>query len=1186
MKLKELQLSGFKSFNDKTKISFPSGISAIVGPNGCGKSNIIDALKWVMGEQSSKQLRGKAMDDVIFAGTEALAPSKMAEVSLTLINNNGSCPEEYKHLPEITITRRFLRSGDRKYFINKKACRLKEIHNILMGSGMGARTYSIVQQGNVGAITEAGPEQRRIFIEEAAGITRYKSQKKEALGKMEATNQNLTRLKDIIKEVGSQLKGVKRQAEKAKNYQNYQNIIQKLDISLALNYYETHDRQIIKINDVLRNLKHKDIEQSSKLKKLNLAIEEIKRKRAKKNMQISELKTKKFNIQRKIDKTENNLNHAKNEIQRLVDEHRKLEITYKDQKKKNQHIDIEIESNEKENIHLNEKVHKIDKLLKDQEASSKDTKDELKNQNKILEDKKASLMEFLAQEARYKNIHKTASQNKESLENRLKKMTDQRAQARRQVTILEKKERSAGENLDLIKQKCKELKIEVKNLEHSLNKKSSALGEQLKIVQNLDLDRSKIKSRYSALKKMEDSCEWFKTGVRAVMEKKKDIPEILGLIVDFIEPHSHYEEALESALSECLQYVMVKDQNTCKKIIEYLKINNAGQCGFIPVTSLKNINNYDCLNKEKLLLNYISIKPEFEEVINVLLGNVMVTHDLNEAFELWNQNKGYAVVTQNGDKISKEGILTGGSKTEGIIVKKQEVRQLKEQLLKIEDEFKTKREQLKELESQVRDMEKKLQKIRMTYNTYQNNSTEAEKEQYRLTQDHKNAKRNLEFMSGEYERLACEKTDIKEEIFKYDKAVSEVRHEIVKAQEDISKTSKEISKVSNKAEEFQQKILDFKVQSTSLQAKLENSINTLRRLNTFKEDGIKQIDQKLKDIEQKKQSAALVKEKISKYEESLKIDHLDLKELTEKLAESEAESKAVSRSINQNDKSISEIQGQRESTLQKIRELELEQSQSQLKQENVYSKIKDSYDLDLSECLKNKDLYENEKSIEDMEKELADYRKKLVKLGSVNTDAIKEFEEHEKRYKFLTDEQADLLKAIRDLRKLILKIDRVIKNRFLDTFNKINDKLQEVFPELFNGGSANLILTDPDKPLETGVEFMVHPPGKRLTRLSLLSGGEKALSAIAFIFSIFLIKPTSFCVMDEIDAPLDEANVNRFTNLLKIIGKKSQIIMITHNKATMEFAEILFGVTMQQKGVSRIVSVNLEKSAEQNSSLN
>ncbi|CAN2044766.1 hypothetical protein GMMP1_1450008 [Candidatus Magnetomoraceae bacterium gMMP-1] len=483
-------------------------------------------------------------------------------------------------------------------------------------------------------------------------------------------------------------------------------------------------------------------------------------------------------------------------------------------------------------------------------------------------------------------------------------------------------------------------------------------------------------------------------------------------------------------------------------------------------------------------------------------------------------------------------------------------------------------------------MEKKLQKIRMTYNTYQNNSTEAEKEQYRLTQDHKNAKRNLEFMSGEYERLACEKTDIKEEIFKYDKAVSEVRHEIVKAQEDISKTSKEISKVSNKAEEFQQKILDFKVQSTSLQAKLENSINTLRRLNTFKEDGIKQIDQKLKDIEQKKQSAALVKEKISKYEESLKIDHLDLKELTEKLAESEAESKAVSRSINQNDKSISEIQGQRESTLQKIRELELEQSQSQLKQENVYSKIKDSYDLDLSECLKNKDLYENEKSIEDMEKELADYRKKLVKLGSVNTDAIKEFEEHEKRYKFLTDEQADLLKAIRDLRKLILKIDRVIKNRFLDTFNKINDKLQEVFPELFNGGSANLILTDPDKPLETGVEFMVHPPGKRLTRLSLLSGGEKALSAIAFIFSIFLIKPTSFCVMDEIDAPLDEANVNRFTNLLKIIGKKSQIIMITHNKATMEFAEILFGVTMQQKGVSRIVSVNLEKSAEQNSSLN
>jgi len=1179
MKLKQLQLNGFKSFSDKTKITFPIGVSAIVGPNGCGKSNILDALRWVMGEQSSKQLRGKAMEDVIFAGTDGRAPSNLAEVSLVLSNDDkGSCPEEYKNVSEIVITRRLTRNGDSSYFINKKSGRLRDIQNILMSSGMGARAYSIVQQNNVGAITEAGPDERRTFIEEAAGITKYKLQKKETLRKMDHTNQNLLRVKDIVNEVEKQMRGLKRQANKAEQYQNLQNRIFKLDVSCALLNSDNLEKKINETKDLLNRLKDQDVAQITRLKELHDAIEKIQTERMKKDNIISEQKARRFDTQRRIDKIENDLSHANDEVKRLTDELRDLEKTQIEIEEKNQNMSSEIQRLRQDAEDLNNEANELKSQYQDEEAERDATLSELENLNNKLNIKKASLMDYLAQEARYKNVQKNASQNKESLEIRIKRTSEEKIIAQNKVDENNKQLEKLEHHIQLLKERIEELELLVSDLRDQLDEKRNKLSQQIKKVQNFDINRSKIKSKYHTLKKMDDNLTWYKDGVKTIMARKRKDPGIIDILADIIQPYPLYEEAIEAALGEMLQYIIVKDHETGTNSANYLKEENAGRSGFIP---LKELIQKDCdkgdFENNKLLINYMTIKPEYEKMIYSLLGNVLYAYDLNEALSMWNKNKGFSVVTQKGELITSKGILIGGSKSEGIIAKKLEIKQLKEQLDTLEDELIAAKLAQQELENQTRDIEKDLQQYSQSLNTFRQNEIEAEKNIYKATEDLKHSNRNLEFISGEIKRLENEENEVKQELTESDEALKNISKDISNAQADITQVSKHIKETSNTLEDHQQRVVDLKLKATSIQTQLENSTNTLRRIKDFQNDSQSNLEKIKQSITQKSLKISACKKQIIELEEDLKVRKNELLELNNALSDNQDEFSEIAKQIKENDDTIKKIKDSRDDTQEKIRSLELEQSQRQLKLENIQSRIKERYDIELTEI---DDSFEKETELskENMEQELSECRKKISKIGAVNMDAIKEYEELDERFQFLDKEHNDLVTAMTDLDKVIKKINKISKERFVDTFNKINEKLNEVFPQLFQGGKANLVMTEPDKPLETGVEFMVHPPGKRLTRLSLLSGGEKALSAIAFIFSIFLIKPASFCIMDEIDAPLDEANVSRFNSLLKIIGEKSQIIIVTHNKGSMEFADMLFGVTMEEKGVSKIVSVNLTTS--------
>jgi chromosome segregation protein len=1204
MKLKKLEISGFKSFYDKASIDFPAGITAVVGPNGCGKSNLIDAMRWVMGEQSVKQMRGKSMEDVIFAGTNGKPPLGMAEVSLTLLNDNGSAPEELRDFTEISVTRRLYRSGESTYLLNKQPCRLKDIHNLFLGSGLGSRSYSVIQQGNIGVITEAGPEERRYFVEEAAGVTRYKQHKTDALRKIDITQQNLLRVADIIVEIKRQMDSLKRQARTAELFSKYQVRAKELDVRLGLIQCDDFMAQIESAEVLLQQLRDTDIEHTAELKKLDAAVEEIKLERWQKNQTIGEQKNQRFELQRIVDRMENDLNHLRAEVERLARETGELQQARGLLEEKNRGLLDEISREEAERSQLQRTIEQTRARIDQERQAQERLTAALGELTQKLEAAKAHLLDLMSQESQYRNLHQNASTNRESLKRRLRRADEEEAEIRKKIDEAQERERRAQARLEAAKAQIAALNERIAETRSRLDEKSKALGGLVKKVQGLDLERNTVRSKHSTLKKMEDNYEWYKDGVKAVMKHAqatgpasgsepvaghRSLAGVIGLVADVLEPGSSVAHAVEAALGETLQYIIVENQPAGVAAIDYLQRQNAGRSGFIPVSALHDTSAAGAERPDpaRLLLQHVSVKPGFEGIVQALLGNVVLTETLEEAVSLFNTNgRIQTIVTRSGDVISPKGFMVGGSRdvSSGILIKKQEIRELERQGRAIEEQLEQTRLELKSMETEVRNLDVALQQFIEHKNQTREDEIEAEKALYRVSEDLKGLRRQLEIIQLEQEQLLGEASDLDDEISRTDRALAAIRSDIAAAQQAVAEHSHAIAELTAQLQAFNQKIVNFKMEATALQAKLENSTGSLKRLRDFQTDGVRRLEQLAHEIGQKIGKTEGCRQKIREFEQSLAERYAKIGELDRDIARNEVDYVAIDARLKESDERIAEVKDQRDKALEQFRLLELEQTQRRLKCEHIVSQLEDRYQTPLAELralaappAAQAPSSEPGPSPAEMEAELARLRTKMARIGDVNLGAIKEYQQLKERYEFMQTQKADLEKAIEDLHKVIRKINTVSQERFMQTFLAINEKLAEGFPRLFNGGSAELVLTDPDKPLETGVEYMIHPPGKKLTRMSLLSGGEKAMAAIAFIFAIFLMRPTSFCLLDEIDAPLDESNVFRFNDLLQHIGEKSQIIMITHNKRSMEFADMLFGITMEQKGVSSVVSVNLKR---------
>lgn len=1194
MKIKKLDILGFKSFSDKATIQFPEGISAIVGPNGCGKSNVIDALRWVMGEQSVKQLRGKSMEDIIFAGANGKPPTNMAEVTLTMVNDNGNAPEEFRDYAEISVTRRLYRSGESAYLINRQPCRLKDIYNLFMGSGVGSRTFAIIQQGNIGAIIDAGPEERRLFLEEAAGVTRYKFRKNEALRKVKSTEQNLLRLNDIIAEVNRQMAALHRQAKKAERYRLYQDRAKAVDTRLLLSQFDEYTRKIHEAEGLIRELKDAEIAHVTQLKKIDAAVEEIKLKRHQKDQEITKQKSQRFESQRSIDRLEGERDHLSKEADRLKFEVDSLLQAQNDLTTKTANIEVEVAEVDVQNQKLQQDVGVVRSLIEEERSGAQGLQDQLNKLNQATESNKNAMMHLVAEEARYKNIYQTASSNKENLKRRLRRIDEDVAVAAQKSAGVEKQQHEAQIQLDEIKAAISDFENRINGLKETLTTRAAELGKQVKHTQTLELERNKARSQLATLKKMAANFEWYRDGVKAIMQARRSeqndsaeaLDGIVGLMADAVEPEVGYESAVEAVLGESLQYVLVDHQQAGVTAINYLQRSGTGRSGFIPIAAVKGLvgPGQSTVAGENRLLNHVVVKPEYEAIAEAMLGHVAVVPTMEEALALFNRNGCVqTVVTQQGDVVSHQGVLVGGSQEQlsGILAKKNELKEVAARCDQIDKELEEASVRQREMEEQVRHLESELQLAISGKNSAAEEAMDAEKHLFRLGEELKSARRNYEILQLEQEQLLGEESDLDEEMGKYNQALARIADEVQQVQDQAADATRRITEVANALEAHNQKVVDHKLKLTTLQAKLENGIQTLHRLREFEKDSRLRLDQLKGEIKQKEEKKSTALHKIQSDEKTLKQLYDTLKKVEEQLAADESEYSSIDATLQQSDEQQAAIKSEREKTLEKMRLLELDLSEKRVRRDNVAGKVQERYHTSVSALRAEVSQEHNmiRMSADEMGKELERLRSKMANIGDVNMGAIKEYEELKERFDFLSAQRDDLVKAIDDLHKVIRKINRITQERFMATYALVNEKLQEVFPRLFDGGSARLELTEPSKPLETGVEYMVSPPGKKLTRMSLLSGGEKALSAIAFIFAVFLIRPTSFCLLDEIDAPLDEANVVRFNNLMKIIGQKSQIIMITHNKKSMEFAEMLFGVTMENRGISKVVSVNLQSKA-------
>ncbi len=1185
MKLKQLDIVGFKSFMEKTTVQFPQGICALVGPNGCGKSNIVDALRWVMGEQSVKQLRGKSMEDIIFSGSEKKAPVNMAEVALTLLNDNGTTPEEYRHYSEIMVSRRLFRSGESGYFINKQPCRLKDIQNLLMGTGADSKAYAVIEQGKIGSLIDAGPEERRFFVEEAAGVTRYKSRKHEALLKIQRTQHNLLRINDVIVEVKRQMNSLKRQAGTAERYKTYQKQIEGLEITVAIHEYRAITSKMDETKALLQSFQDTDFVHESELAKLDAAIEEIKQHRTFKYQSISEQKTQKNDLQRLLDKLEGSIEQKTKDINRFDNEIGQFKIEVEEIEEKGDEISRECNNLDKRKTELQQNTGNAKENLKQQVDIEKELRSKLDELKRSLEEKKVRRIDLASRKATYQNTLKNVSQNKVNLSKRLEQLKTEKKQAVAKFNNLNKTVTTVKSDHHNIEEDLEKTGDALGSLENQLLENRHALSKQVRKAQETELERQKVRSQYGTLKKMDENYEWFKKGVRVLMNewKSENLKEanICGLVADIIEPETSYEDAVEAALAETLQYVIVENQQGAVAAIDCLHALSGGRASLVPLNAVKPLDNTSQIqdsHDHSSLINHIKIREGYEDLVRSLLGHVKVVRNLGIAIELWNKNgKTQTIVTQQGDRICFQGIFTGGrldNGAGGILTKKKELKQLHAQIFQLDRSVETAKARKKELETQAISLERNVQQTRQKQKEKNQHLVEKEKELFRLQENLKHTQQHLEILNLEEEQIEGESVDVEQEVSKHQHVLAELEEEIGSKESSIEQTDSNIKRLSKDQENHNHKVVELKMQLTSLQAEYDSCENTLRRLTTFQQDSDRRLSQLRQNLKQTEQDEVATKQQLSTDKTKIGELYAQLKTLEQSLTDGETEYQAIESSLQQNDQALSELKSKQQETFKKTQLLVLKQSERKMRRDHLSNRILEKYNQHIEEIEQGSETVEL--SVEEMQSRLAEYRDKISKIGEVNLTAIEDYETLKERYSLLTSQRDDLDNAIEALHRVIRKINRVSLKRFMKTFKAINKKVQTVFPKLFEGGTAKLALTNPKRPLDSGVTFLVRPPGKKLTLMSLLSGGEKALSAIALIFSLFLIRPTAFCVLDEIDAPLDDVNVFRFNQLLREIGSRSQVVMITHDRQTMEVASALFGVTMEEKGVSKLVSLDFQ----------
>ncbi len=1181
MYLKRLELQGFKSFADKTILEFMTGITTVIGPNGSGKSNISDAIRWVLGEQSIKSLRGAKSEDIIFAGTQNRKSLGFAEASLVFDNNDGKLPIEYS---EVTVTRRIYRTGETGYFINKTPCRLKDILELFMDTGIGKDGYSIIGQGKIDEILSNKSEDRRHIFEEAAGIVKYRSRKEDSEKKLERAKLNLLRINDILSEIENNIEPLKIQSEKAKKFLSLREELKGIEVGLFLYNIDLYKERLEKItaDEEIMNSTYESEENSQKLKneeknnlklEINNLIEEIE-----KMQNIG------FESTNQIEKINSNINVSEERINNIKENNIRYETEINELNEKIEELKEEEKQKiaKKENLYSNKEKFEKELKEKEEELSKLTTKLsskqlEIENKKRIIEentDNKYEIQnEINTQDVKVDSIIKNVKSKTEELELTISELDQSRlkkSEIEQNFLDIENKRNKIKNDLSEIENKKIEADNKIKTFELQINQ----LGQEIRIKE----------SRLKFLEETEKEKEGYTKSVKSLLksadankELKKGLHDV---VANLINVKKEYETAIEMALGASLQNVVTETEQDAKNLIEYLRKNNLGRVTFLPISAV---------NGKKLEKAHLNIKGvigiasdlveynnKYDGIFKNLLGRTVIVEDMEAGIAVAKKNSySFRIVTLKGDIINSSGAMTGGSvqtKTVNILGRSREIEALKEELKGLNIKIKNKEEEkekyidsIEDLLETIESLETNLQEIDIEYATQ---------------------KQKVELIVENVDKLVNRMDKTKQEIENLNKQKIEITEHKKQLIESLENLEEEIQKLNLEVEEFVRLNKDDQTYIDNLNMDITNLKISV---SSFEESemSIDEITERIKiDIKNNTLSLEMKKEQIEKNkqeEESLKakIEELqnDIIKIKENVKNSGSKIEELKNEKNEKNTYLEKIEKDIEEQFTKLQDIkeqlvkiDIKKNKTSQDLEDVVNKLWEEYELTPNNAggfTKTTDQAKTQKEVNYLRTQIRD-------LGSINIDSIKEYQILKERYDFMCEQRLDLENSMSKLRNVISEMINIMKTQFKDKFKLINKNFNEVFTELFGGGKAELILENEEDVLNCGIDIRVQPPGKKLQNMTLLSGGEKAFTAIAILFAILKINPAPFCVLDEIEAALDDVNVNRYAEYLKKFATYTQFLVITHRKGTMEAADTVYGITMEENGISKLLSMKLK----------
>lgn len=1194
MRIKRLEVVGFKSFCDRALVNFDVPITGVVGPNGCGKSNIVDAIRWCMGEQSAKHLRGKAMDDVIFAGSDSRGPLGMCEVSL-VFENDGHVPVEYMAYSEIAITRKLYRDGTSEYFLNKTACRLRDITDFFLGTGIGAKAYSIIEQGRVGMIVSSKAEDRRFLIEEAAGITKYKVKKRAAEKKMEATRQNLLRVSDIVGELEKQLASLKRQAQKAERYRQYKAELKDLDLWGASQRWLGHVAEEAVIRTALQAQKARREAVEHQLEVGETELESLRLQAALDEEQLNGLQQTLYETDNRIKLNEAEAEHARREQQAIlqraaaaVDEIRLIDAQLAEDEQRLETVQSERSALEAES------ANQVDVVMQ-REDDWRQAREAMAAHQRRSEEVRAELGGIKADIGRQEGMLRSAERRRDELQSRCGRLSDEDSQIQmREEELRVELSQLSATHAELSEQQ-QQLQIERAQIESRLATLKVEIAARTPELDRLVGELHRRSSRRHSLDELHARYEGFDRGTRSMMQHLANnaTPEQSGLatrwgfrgtLADALEVPAEFEAAVEAALAERLGALLVESPEAGLDAIEHLRAKLEGRATFFPVNRYGDVAASTQLpsNAEPGVLGalrqFIRTDAELDGLMNYLFGDVVVVDDLLTAVDLWRGGTRCTYVTLSGEVLDRGGSLTGGStETVGssVLSQKREIRELDGIIAELDG----KRVALDKLQhcekEEQQELGRRFEELRQALHQTELRLLTFDKDTAKLREEIERNRHRAQRLSTEQSELEHAATESAREAEESALQLRAARDRLVQLEDRLSQRSHEQLALLEAVERASEAMTALRVevaQAAEKRAGLLNSASRLQSEHQARSQRRQRLDAAMaEDSERQRRLADTTATRAAELEGLLTARIQTAEELT--VHRADYEQRRQMRSERE-----SELRGCRselEAALRAVSELELRCQSVLAARSHLEETVAERYRLLLSSVVCDfhlRPLYGDGE-----ERRGKELRELIERMGEINLSAIEEHNTLDARYQFLVGQKNDLEHALAQLEEAIDRINRTSRKRFREVFDLVNSKFQEIFPRCFRGGQARLLLTDEDNLLESGIEIVAQPPGKKNSTVEMLSGGEKAMTAVALIFAIFLIKPSPFCLLDEVDAPLDDANVGRFNDLIREMTDRTQFIVITHNKRTMQIVDTLYGVTMEEPGISKLVSVNLSQ---------